>query len=250
MILKKKDNIQWMEFELFQDHPEVAHGIFLRHGGFSSGEFGSLNFGRNNGDCDDKVTRNINKARESLEISRMAFCNQVHGADVVQAETDGFLGAADAMSTIIPGLGLLIKHADCQAGLFYDPVKKVVANVHAGWRGNVLNIYASTVKHMHECHGSNPEDLKVGISPSLGPQNAQFINYKSELPEHFWRHQISPLYFDLWEISRQQLMEAGVNEKNIEISKICTFANPEDFFSYRRAKKSGRHGTFIALKVT
>ncbi len=248
MIIKEKDGVRWMEFELFQKYPEVVHGIFLRHGGYSSGEFDSLNFGRNNGDCDDKITLNIKKAKETLNIPKMAFCNQIHGADVIYADKEGFLGAADAMTTNIPGLGLLVKHADCQAGLFYDPVNNVVANVHAGWRGNVQNIYANTVKYMQEYHGTNLADLKVGISPSLGPNNAQFINYKTELPEHFWKHQVSPLYFDLWEISRQQLLEAGLKEENIEIARICTFANPQDFFSYRRVQKSGRHGTFIALK--
>lgn len=248
MITKEKNGVRWLEFELFQNHPEVSHGIFLKHGGFSTGVFDSLNFGRNLGDPDDIVTKNIAKARESLAISKVAFCNQVHGADILEANTEGFLGHADAMVTKIPEIGLLVKHADCQAAVFYDPVKKVIGNVHSGWRGNVKNIYSETVKHFQKFHQSNPADILVGISPSLGPEDAEFLNYRTELPEHFWKFQTKPFHFDLWEISRQQLLEAGILDKNIEISGISTLSNPEDFFSYRRLKVSGRHGTFIVLK--
>ncbi|CAN5414179.1 peptidoglycan editing factor PgeF [soil metagenome] len=248
MILKEKDGVRWLEFELFQPFPELVHGVFLKHGGCSSGVFDSLNFGRNNGDPDENVSKNIAKARDVLNLHKFAYSNQVHGSEVIYAKSEGFIGAGDAITTHLPNLGLLIKHADCQATLFYDPVKKVIANVHAGWRGNVLNIYSKTVKFMAEHHKSNPEDLRVGISPSLGPQDAQFINYKTELPEHFWKYQVSPLYFDLWEIGRQQLIEAGVPENNIQVAGICTYANPHDYFSYRRARISGRHGTFLAMR--
>lgn len=144
-------------------------------------------------------------------------------------------------------VGLMIKHADCQAAIFYDPLHHAVANVHCGWRGNVKNIYREIVEAMGQRYGSRPQDLLVGISPSLGPQASEFRNYIKELPKSFWEFQIKPLYFDLWEISKQQLMGCGILSHHIEIAKICTFSTPEDCFSYRREKRSGRHATIVAL---
>jgi len=111
----------------------------------------------------------------------------------------------------------------------------------------VQNIYAKTIQKLTEL-GSKPKDLLVCISPSLGPEKAEFINHKTELPESFLPFQVKENYFDFWEISKWQLEEAGVQEKNIEIARICTFCDEKDFFSYRRDTKTGRTGTVIALR--
>ena len=124
-----------------------------------------------------------------------------------------------------------------------DPVCRAIANVHAGWKGNAQNIYREVIERMHALFRSRPENLLVGISPSLGPDASEFVNWQSELPEFFWEFQFKPNYFNLWELSRKQLLSCGVLAHHIEIASICTYANPQDFFSYRRCKKSGRHGT-------
>ena len=142
----------------------------------------------------------------------------------------------------------MMKHADCQAAIFYDPVHHALANVHSGWRGNVKNIYQTTILKMASVFGTKPQDLLVGISPSLGPQHAEFKNYKVEFPEHFWSFQVCPEYFDLWAIARHQLEEAGVLPYHIEIAGICTYANKEDCYSYRRDKVTGRHATLAMLR--
>ena len=141
-----------------------------------------------------------------------------------------------------------MNHADCQVAIFFDPVKKVVANVHCGWQGNVQNIYAQVIQHLEAEYGSAVEDLLVCISPSLGPENAEFINHRSELPSSFYPFQIKPNYFDFWEISKMQLKKAGVLGHHIEIAQMCTFSGEKDFFSHRRDKETGRNGTVVALK--
>lgn len=149
--------------------------------------------------------------------------------------------------TDVKGLGLLITHADCQAAIFYDPVHRALANVHSGWRSSVQNIYLETIHKMRERYGSRPEDLRVGISPSLGPEAAEFRDFKTLFPEPFWSFQTKAEYFNFWEISRWQLISAGVLPHHIEIAGICTYSTPKDWFSYRREPCSGRHGTIAAL---
>jgi copper oxidase (laccase) domain-containing protein len=100
-------------------------------------------------------------------------------------------------------------------------------------------------------YSTDPADLKAVISPSLGPCCAEFINHRTELPEAFHCYQRTPNFFNFWEISKKQLSENGVHEKNIAIIGRCT-ACDEDYFSYRRDRKSGnretgRNGSLIAL---
>lgn len=109
------------------------------------------------------------------------------------------------------------------------------------------NIYSETVAKMNHLYGTDPKNLHVAISPSLGPARAEFVNYKVELPEDFWVFQEKSNYFDFWEISQQQLQHCGVLPHHIEVASICTYSNPEEYFSYRRKNVSGRHGTVASL---
>ncbi|MBX9642076.1 MAG: polyphenol oxidase family protein, partial [Mycobacteriaceae bacterium] len=153
----------------------------------------------------------------------------------------------DGLITSTPGVTLMMRHADCQIALFYDPKNHAAANVHAGWRGSVANIYAETVQQMQQVYGSYPSDLLVCVSPSLGPDEAEFIHYRSELPEEFWAFQVRPTYFDFWSISEFQLQAAGILPHHIEVARLSTYSNPHDYFSYRRDKKTGRHATCMTL---
>lgn len=227
MIQKKKGSLEWLEFELLQAFPEVVHGVFLKPLDFLAPEASEL-------------------AKEHFGLEWLVSKSQVHSArvepsDSLQIECDGIL-------TDRVGEGLLIRHADCQAALFYDPVKKVVGNIHCGWRGSVQNIYKEAVTKLRSLFGSKPTDLHVCISPSLGPDNAEFKHFEMELPKSFHKYQVRPTYFDFWQLAKDQLMEEGIPEKQIEVASICTFAGKEDFFSHRRDTKRGRHGTVIALK--
>lgn len=246
MQVKKKGDVQWLEFDLLTEIPGLVHGVLLRHGGVSSAPYHSLNAGGGSGDDPQKVDRNRKIIQDTFNLPSLISGYQKHGINIA-CPLHGDLGDCDGLMTNQPGYGLMIKHADCQAAIFYDPVHRAVANVHAGWRGNVQNIYAETVKAMRAQMGSRPEDLLVCISPSLGPEASEFKNYKTELPEPFWSFQIKPTYFNLWEISRYQLLECGILPHHIEIASICTHANEKDFFSYRRDKVTGRNSTVVSI---
>jgi len=246
----EKKKVEWIEFDSLEAYPHVVHGIFLRYGGASEGRFATLNVADNVGDHPDRVKVNREQIRKALSVPKVVYARQVHGTNVhrVTAKNSDQVPTADALITTEKGIGLGVLHADCQAALFYDPVHEAVGIAHAGWRGSAQNIYAQTVEAMHREIGTQPHNLMVCISPSLGPDHAEYKNFKQDLPEDFWEFQTKPGYFDFWAISQKQLTQCGVPEKNIEISGVCTHCNAKEYFSYRRDKETGRHATVIALK--
>lgn len=134
-------------------------------------------------------------------------------------------------------IAVAITHADCQAALLFDPQKNRFAAVHAGWRGLFSDIYIHTIEKMCE-RGSCPEDLLIFIGPSLGLKQSAFIHYEKEIPLKYHKKRVNPYLFDLKAIAKEQLLDCGLLEKNIEISLKCTAENPA-FCSYRRAKQTG-----------
>ncbi|MGX9728353.1 MAG: peptidoglycan editing factor PgeF [Candidatus Electronema sp. VV] len=235
---------------------DLPHGMFTRNGGVSGPPFASLNLSYGVGDSPENVAANRQRLKQQLGIKLLASAVQVHGDRVLAVEDvrqDVEYKGADALVTSQRGVGLLIQQADCQAVLLHDPVREVIGAAHNGWKGSVLNIIAATVRLMRERYGCNPAELRAVISPSLGPCCAEFVNWRTELPASMHRHQIRENYFDFSAISREQLIEAGVQAAHIETAGICTVCN-QNFFSYRRAVReqgragrTGRCGSVIAL---
>jgi YfiH family protein len=304
MRLKEHNGIKWLEFDLFTEIPNLKHGVFLRHGGHSTGAYASLNLSESVGDSYENVRKNFEEVKNILGLSSLVSLEQVHGKRVIEIKLPRQSGPlnldsavrndkamqdfeseslsiggdhsqkmktlpiksgygskdcvdfsfptaesrlkGDALITLCPGVGLMINHADCQAAIIYDPIHHAIANVHSGWRGSIQDIYAETIQMMQHIYHSKPQDLLVGISPSLGPDDAQFVKYREELPETFWEFQKTLYYFDFWAISTMQLTRCGVLPHHIEVAGISTYSHPEDYFSYRRGA-AGRHGTIVAL---
>lgn len=254
MQRKKLNQLEWLEFDLLNEFPRVKHAVFLRHGGCSQGIYANLNTGCSVGDNPAHVAANLQRIAQQLKHENPNWINYVWGKGVhgksiahVHPHSPQEIPGVDGVMTKNVGLSLMMKHADCQAAIFYDPKNHAAANVHAGWRGSAANIYREAVQHMRQAFGSNPSDLLVCISPSLGPEEAEFINYRTELPESFWGFQVRPTYFDFWSISEHQLQAEGVLPHHIEVARMSTYANSNDFFSHRRDKISGRNATCITL---
>jgi hypothetical protein len=229
--------------------PGLAHGFFSRHGGVSSGAFSSLNVSFGVGDAAEAVRVNRLQLKQVLKITTMGSARQVHGNKVLalarQPATDFEADGYDALVTD-QRLGLLIQQADCQAVIFYDPVRRVVGAAHVGWRGSVAGVIGATVRAMVDNFAANSADLQAVISPSLGPCCAEFGNYRRELPAWMHDFQVRPAYFDFWAITRVQLREAGLQPGNINALSICTRCSA-DYFSFRRARVTGRCATVIGL---
>lgn len=250
MLRKEKDGLVWFEFSLLQRYPEIRHATFTRLGGVSLGPYQSLNTSFSVGDEPKHVEENRKRIENALQARFIVTGEQIHSDKVVAVSEpiSQEIAGCDALITNTSEIALMSKHADCQAAIFYDPVKRVIANVHAGFRGSALNIYKKTIAAMQEHFSSKPENILVCISPSLGPESAEFIHYKKELPEEFWQFQEKPLYFNFWKISEWQLKQAGILPEHIEIAQMDTYANPTDFFSFRRNKITGRLATLILFK--
>ncbi|MGB3225470.1 MAG: peptidoglycan editing factor PgeF [Desulforhopalus sp.] len=237
---------------------QCRYELFDCQGGVSAGIFTSLNVGAYVGDEDKAVRENRRTVKESLGVPFLLSAKQVHGTEIYcltealleNTEVDG----VDALVTDLPNIGLMIQQADCQAVLLFDQVKAVIAAIHCGWRGSVKGILEKVITIMVENYGTVQADLKAVISPSLGPCCAEFINYRRELPEEFHQFMVRDNYFDFWQISRFQLMNAGVSDKNIETTALCTCCS-DNYFSYRRATRcsggvTGRNCSVISLQQT
>lgn len=177
----------------------------------------------------------------------VAQCGQSHSDEVFFADTQNlFHETADAMITKEKKFPLCIRTADCLAIILYDPVKEVLAHIHAGWRGQSLRIVSKTLKKMQKL-GCQASDILAYSSPSLGVCCAQFSDPVQELPE--WMHPFvaKENKVDFKKALRSELLANGVRESNIEISPLCTCCSP-DFLSYRRDKTDKRMYSLVWMK--
>lgn len=174
---------------------------------------------------------------------------QIHSSVVVDASgKHGVLGRGDALVTAEHGNWIGIRTADCVPVLLADREKKVVAAVHAGWRGTVSNIVGNTLAMMRELYGSDPAAILAAIGPCIanccyevGPEVAE--QFESLLPERRGEKAV-----DLVLANRRQLQAAGVPSESIDEANICTKCLPEEFFSFRReAGEAGRMVSAIRI---
>lgn len=251
-----RNGLRYLQFPLLAGIPGVFHGIFLRQGQDRKGNLGSQNMGLACGESSEEVWRNRRRVGALFNDATLVFAKQVHGNDVAVWSGNGNVpedrGAhntvpADALMTSRAGQALFIQVADCQAVLLVDPVRRVVANVHAGWRGSIGNILGRTVFQMVHRFHSRPDQIFCGLGPSLGPCCAEFVNYRNEIPDDYWPYRGAGDRFDFWRISVDQLLAVGLRRDHIEISNICTRCNQHLFYSYRGERHTGRFAAVVGL---
>ncbi len=252
MIADRIDGLLMYRFPGLSAFPGLRHGVFTRKGGASKGPFAELNVGMGGGDEPQRVSENRRRIRRALGGGTPVFLRQRHGTRVVVDGDDAAVRPApreaDAVITDRPGRMLFIQVADCQAVILHDPVRNVVANVHSGWRGSVADILGKTVAEMRARFGCRAGDLRAGIGPSLGPCCAEFIHYRTEIPQALWRYRVGDCHFDFWAMSVDQLAAAGVADRHIEVAGLCTRCRTDLFFSYRGEKTTGRFAVAAGLE--
>lgn len=251
-LLETQQHVTCLQYQNLSQYHQLKHGTFTRHGGASHSPFDSLNISDAVGDSRKNVAENLMIIKHTMGARRILFTRQTHGigvllVDMDTTETFGSSWQADAMITNISGVGLMIKQADCQAVILFDPAENVIANVHCGWRGNVQNILGRVVRMMEHHFDCKAEDLVAAIGPSLGPCCAEFITHRDIFPPDFEEFRVSENHFDLWRLSSHQLVMEGVNPGNITVSGICTRCHTDRFFSYRGEGVTGRFGTVVML---
>jgi len=266
MISVVNNKLPVLQFANLGKFSELFHFSTTRVGGSSINIYRSLNLGFNSGDLQDVVTGNRIRLCAALEINpdRLIFPKQTHTAcgktitaeffNLDKEEKKRFLNETDAVVTNLKGVCVAIKTADCVPVLLYDPIRKVAAAVHAGWRGTVQNIVIVTIRKMIKEFETDPSDLIAAIGPSISPE-------VYEVGEEVW-NQFDPEFYlptnplktdkrllDLWSANYQQLIDAGVPKEQIEVARICTFSDPDRFFSARRdGIKTGRMATGIMIR--
>lgn len=242
------DNLLYSKAPVFDGIEGFCHGFFQRHHGVGEKPFDSLNISFDVGDKTDFVVRNRKLILKEFGFHKMVAVNQTHGLDFYEpGPLDGVFGEhskskqdADIIITDNPGQLLLIKTADCQPIIIADPEKRVCAAVHSGWKGSVVNVICRAVDTMMKDYDCDPENMLAAVGPALGSCCAEFINYRKEIPEKYWKFRVGEYNFDFRAISKQQLENAGLKSKNIWIDQNCTKCNPDKYFSYRNNKITGR----------
>lgn len=228
--------------------PEVTHF-------FSTAAAGNLSYYV--GADPANVTANRQRLVKALKLTNLTAAQQVHGSQLVivtqgmggrgSHDHESAIPETDALITNLPDVCLMVQVADCVPILLYDPIKRVIAAVHAGWRGTVANIAGKTVEAMRRAFGSSPSDILASIGPSIGAccfEVGEEVRLAAvKLPSSLLKDN----HFDLWGANDYWLKEAGVAK--VEVLKICTNCNSDHFFSYRKSGgKTGRGGAGIMLK--
>lgn len=178
-----------------------------------------------------------------LDPASICYCVQVHETRIAVIDgppLDRRLEEYDALLTDRTDVALMTFSADCPLVLIYDPRLRVVGMVHASWRCTVVSATLKLVRRMQERFGCEPAALLAGIGPSAGPERYEVqrdvYDAAASLPE---REQLFPrrngrMFFDLWTANRMQLLRAGLPAESIEVAGICTMADVDTFYSFRR----------------
>lgn len=242
----------------------VPHAFTTRCGGVSTGVFTSLNLGINRGDARERVEENYRRVCKALgvEMGKLVLSSQVHEDTVRRVESeDAGKGlnkkidySADGLMTNVAGLTLAAFGADCLTILFYDPVQKAIANVHAGWRGTALGIVDRAVEGMEREYGSRPSDLIAAIGPGIS--KCCFETHEevpqamlSAIGDDATRFVVSlengKYKVDLKGLNALRLTRKGLLATKIDISPDCTMCAHEKYWSHRYTQ--GERGSQAAL---
>jgi len=229
--------------------PGVRHAFFTRQGGVSQGLYGSLNLGPGSGDDPDAVAENRRRAAAvfGVDVKLLRSAYQIHSTSVAMAEGDwsGERPRADAVVAREAGLVCTALAADCAPVLLAEPEARVVAAVHAGWRGALAGVIEAAVAAMSRL-GARPEHMVAVVGPCIaqasyevGPEFFAAFVAADAASERFFvpGAGAGKRQFDLPGFVLSRLTAAGVGA--CEWLGRDTCAEPDLFFSNRRAVRAG-----------
>ena len=241
----------------------VRHGFFTRSGGVSHGVYATLNGGTGSNDAPDNVAENRARMAMALGVTpdRFLTAYQIHSPDVVVVEepwTHARRPRADAIVTRLPQLAIGVSTADCGPLLFADAKAHVIGAAHAGWRGALAGVIEAAIAAMEKL-GAQRSRIATALGPTIRQPNyevgSEFVERFLAADadnKRFFKPSTSSGHamFDLGGYIAERLQRAGIT--NFEDLGLCTYAEPERFFSYRRTTKLGepdygRHINAIAL---
>lgn len=236
--------------------------------GSSSAPYNSLNLALHVGDEAEGVIENRKKLMKiwGKSIADMVCCEQVHGNQVAAVdnlykgrgalEYNTALPGYDAMITDTPGLFLALFYADCLPIFLFDPIKKVIAMIHSGWKGTMGKIVCQTVESMKNNYQVKPEDIQAFIGPGISRccfeislELAEKVKKEFASFDNILFYNNGHYNWDLAATNNDLLVSAGLLKNNISICNLCTTCDTDNFFSYRgEGGSTGRMAAVIGLE--
>lgn len=265
LTVHQQDSLVYIGFPKLEATKAVRVAFTTRMGGVSRGQYASMNMSTTNGDNLSLVKENYKIICGAVDIDHknVVLSHQTH-TDNIRTVTESDRGKGlysqrdydnvDGLITNISGVALVTQFADCTPLLFLDPVKRVIANVHSGWRGTVKQIGAKAVRRMEEEFGCNPSNIIAAIGPCIGkccyevdtPVYSEFEKVAGlDLSAIFTQKNDNKYMLDLWEANRQILINAGIKPENIDVTDLCTHCHSEYFHSHRAT--GGKRGNLAAI---
>ena len=223
---------------------KLKHGVFNSRGGFSKNIYKSLNCGPGSKDKPSNIRKNLELVRKKIKNSARAIflLNQIHSNKFIYVDEKyqfKLKPKVDAVITNQKNLPIAILTADCVPILICDSQKKIIAAIHAGWKGAYKGIVDRVIKFMIK-KGSKPQNITAVIGPSISIDNYEVQNdfrnkflKKNKRNKIFFKIKRKKLYFDLSNYVKSMLLKNKI--KKIEKIKIDTFDFRNKFFSARRA---------------
>jgi len=271
--LHEAGELVWLSAPVLDDESGwLVHGFSTRLGGVSTGEKATMNLTFAREPSAENVRENYRRIARAIgfDPERMVLTHQTHTVNIrVCTEADAGAGYTherpyediDGLITDVPGMTLVCFSADCVPLLAADVKRHVVGCAHSGWRGSAADIGGHLIREMQRVYGSQPEDIRAAIGPSIC---SDCYEVGAEVAEHFHSDDGEDMQrpgrtvrpgrkdhyqLDLWEVCRRNFMRAGVPEDQITVTDLCTRCNHEWLFSHRAQHGlQGNLGAFIGIR--
>jgi YfiH family protein len=250
--------ILWLKVPQWEQYGGLLHGFIGRRGGRSAGTFAGLNLSLRVGDDSQTVKDNICDMKREVGIhdGRVVTMKQVHGDDIIEVKDRRLkeAGEADGMVTRETATYLGVLTADCVPILFVAPEKRLVAAIHAGWRGTMGGIGAKLVRLFSDRYGVGAAEIEAALGPAIGPCCYEVKeDVTRPLVERWGKSAAAAIeerdgktFLGLRSLNRNILTDAGVRSEKIYEVGPCTSCAAQDFFSYRHTGgETGRQLSFI-----
>lgn len=265
MNFNKNGDLVYFTFPALENYRFVKHMFSSRLGGVSEGIYSSLNLGFKRGDNVENVYQNYKIVCSNIGINQddLVFGQLTHNDNIrFVTSIDKGKGIIKELDyTDIDGLitnelnvPLVMTFADCVPIYFLDPVNKVIAITHSGWRGTVKKIGEKVIFDMITSYNSNIDNIIVAIGPSIG---GCCFEVGKEVYDEFCSMDCLPLdnwfskaktdkyFIDMWKVIESMFLKIGVKRQNITIADICTKCNSDIFFSHRAT--NGKRGSMAGI---
>ena len=245
----EKDN--YIQFEILNKYDDIAHLSTKKPFDFNNKKIDPSKI--------ESEYEEINKIL-NIEPKKIIVSYQQH-TNIVKVVTEDnlemFFNPADGLITNLKNVALSIRTADCQGILIYDPVKKVIGNIHSGWRGTLGRIIVNAIEQMINTYNSNPKDIVICFCPSIleccfEVDDDVATSFKNEfkdinIDKYIRTGENNKYYIDTIGINNELLKNMGI--ETIINSNICTKCNKDKYHSYRGEPDiNGRNVSYIMLK--